>query len=195
MGDVYRPICGVYALADPSTGRVMYVGQATDIEYRYRQHCHPREFRESNRAKASWVTELAEIGLAPKLIVVVEFPTAGISPEMDEAEVSTIRAYKVLGQAEFNIAPGGRAISASATVNAHPDDWHQLELDIRRARALLFEIAQEAGRLAGKPCRKKGQEAVLALDRVAWMLEGKVRKTYPEWTHIFGNRAATSKEV
>jgi hypothetical protein len=177
----------------------MYVGQSVDIEYRYRQHCRPREFRDPNRAKAAWVMELAEVGLAPKLLVVVDCGTdkaTGISPEMDEAEVSTIRAYKVLGEAEFNVSPGGRAVASARSANTHPDDWHQLYLEIKRARAALFEIAQEAGRLAGKPARKKGQEAVLALDRVAWMLEGQMRAIYPEWTHIsrpYGESHAASR--
>lgn len=168
---------GVYALCDPRTNRVMYVGQSIDIEYRYRQHCDPNIW-DNNPRKRNWTKGLRRAGLKPTLRVLVECDY----PESDAEETRLIREFKADGQAEFNRASGGqgnRAVSLSS--NSHPDDWFQIGLSIKSARFKLVMAQAEVGRLAGKRAMKKVASAVRALDQLKIALEAEMLAACPEW--------------
>jgi hypothetical protein len=53
----------IYALVDPRTKEVRYVGQSKYQETRYKQHIH--SFDADNIPKQRWIDELKELGLLP----------------------------------------------------------------------------------------------------------------------------------
>jgi hypothetical protein len=170
---------GIYALIDPRTDRVMYVGQSVDIDYRFRQHLHAWR-NDSNRKKIRWIGELQKLGMVPLLRILEERPFQGC----DEAETRWIRHFKVLGQCEFNRAPGGSIRRPSKLLNGHPDDWFQVGLKVKRVQALLSELRVETYALAGKRGDESIRKVIRTLLQARMALEGVLRGAFPEWTEL-----------
>jgi hypothetical protein len=174
----FRPISGVYALVDPRTDRVMYIGQSVDIDYRYRQHCNPNpKTWDGNLDKRRWIDELKALGKKPTLRILSECR----QPEMDQAEIDLLRDYKAKGQAELNMANGGPSRSASKIDNAHLEEWFQFGRKVKAARELLVEIAREGCQLAGKRGHDPFSDLALRLDKAKWKLETLLLSKFPEW--------------
>lgn len=177
-GGSFRPTMGVYALGDPRTSRIMYVGQSIDIEFRYRQHCDLRKrFDQNNLEKAYWISELVKEGLRPELFILQECSWS----EIDEAERRWIRVYKSQHQAELNITSGGSSRGISNFANTPADDWYQLGLKIKRARLLLSEIWSDLSRLSNAKHVDSFRGVGDKLDRFTRELEDQLADTYPEW--------------
>lgn len=106
----------IYALVDPETNQVCYVGKANDPQYRYKGH-----LREKNNApKARWISGLKERGLKPLLNIVEEVPFA----QWQEREMYWISYYHEQGCPLVNLSLGGEGglyntPSRSAKVSAH----------------------------------------------------------------------------
>lgn len=60
----------VYALGDPRTGEVRYVGATSDVNRRYQDHMTKPE--RSNQMKQLWIDELRMIDQSPVLYVLDE---------------------------------------------------------------------------------------------------------------------------
>lgn len=56
----------IYALVDPRTNCIQYIGQTHDTRERYSSHCNPRRGERSPRAK--WIRALRRRGLRPALV-------------------------------------------------------------------------------------------------------------------------------
>ncbi len=170
---------GIYALIDPRTHRVMYVGQSIDIDYRFRQHLNGW-LHDSNTQKVLWISELRKLGLKPILKVLQECRFY----ECDEVETRWIRHFKVMGQCEFNKSPGGSTRRPSRRLNGHPDDWLQLGLKVKQADALLWEIRKDACALAGARGDTVIRKLSDALLKAKSALEDILLKTFPEWQEL-----------
>jgi hypothetical protein len=175
----WSPTIGVYALVDPRTDRVMYVGQSIDIDFRYRQHLHSSPW-EGNRRKVDWISELRSLGLEPRLVILEECNFASI----DEAERRHIRRFKSEGQCEFNVAAGGKGSGVSRIQNGHPDDWYQVGRKIKAARGLLLEIGDDIYRLSGPKYFDSFRKVVSTLDRFKIQLEGLLIERYPNLLNL-----------
>jgi hypothetical protein len=176
--DGFQPVAGVYALIDPRTGRVMYIGQSIDIDYRYRQHC--TNLRDINREKVEWIWDLGKRALRPQLKVLAECTW----PESDEVESRLIREYKAKGQCELNKIIGGPDRKPNKFLTAHQDDWFHLARKIKYARDLLMEIQQDVFRLAGGPSESKIRGVITALDRCKSFFEHKLYELFPDWLDV-----------
>lgn len=188
----FRPASGVYALVDPRTNRVMYVGQSIDAEYRFRQHCNPEGF-DGNRAKSQWIDGLRRAGLAPRLVILRE----ALGPDSDDAERELIAEYRGRGEAELNRADGGLAArSTSRGKLAHLDDWFQLGIKVKRAREAILEASRAALGVAGNgvaDCEK----VIRSLDAWKYRLEGAMSRAHPgrpDLSRVFYGPISTDKE-
>src|SRR5258706_3676955 len=63
------PVTYIYALADPETGQVRYVGKADKPASRLRNHLTPRHLAHRTK-KNSWLKGLLAKGLRPELVIV-----------------------------------------------------------------------------------------------------------------------------
>ena len=93
----------VYALVDPGTFRVRYIGKSCSGLKQPRRHFSPKSRRESNH-KARWVNSLSERGLAPKIAV--------LEKAEDAADLNFIERFWIaqghgLGWPLTNLTPGG----------------------------------------------------------------------------------------
>lgn len=91
----------IYALA--LQGRVMYVGQAKNINKRYSQHCSLAQNRGNTKVK-QWLTRLAESGAKPELIIIEE------TNEPDIREIHWIKHYRATNSDLLNMADGGQTM-------------------------------------------------------------------------------------
>lgn len=93
----------IYALCDPRTGRVRYIGKARDPVYRWQQHRRGENCRGVRTHRASWLDSLRRDGLAPVLrilaVVTIE--------EWRAAECAWIAHAKALGHDLVNGTEGG----------------------------------------------------------------------------------------
>jgi hypothetical protein len=94
-------VCGAYALIDPRTGVVMYVGLSDDIRYRYIGHSNPKG--ENNPRKNEWVAELDALGFKPTVSLVKKC----YGPKKDEVEIKEICRLHTLGQCQLNMMMRG----------------------------------------------------------------------------------------
>lgn len=60
----------IYALCDPDTGEIRYVGQTTDIERRYKQHL--QVIGKPNTYRKSWIQSLLKQGKEPVMRILEE---------------------------------------------------------------------------------------------------------------------------
>lgn len=88
----------IYALVDPRTEEVRYIGYTGNLKNRYTTHCSLKD--KGNPEKQAWVDELKALKLKPQLIVLEE------TPEKADAllcEKSWIQAYLEQGAILTNV--------------------------------------------------------------------------------------------
>jgi len=114
----------IYALCDPRTGAVRYVGKANNPAYRFRQHV--AKIGNCNAGKHRWVDELAGAGLRPTLTIL----EAVGGDAWQAREKFWIAHYQEFGQADLNVEEGGKASA--------PSVWRgkKFSLDTRRRMSL-----------------------------------------------------------
>jgi hypothetical protein len=95
----------VYALADPRTGAIRYVGWSYDAAQRFKDHLKCARNGRGRTRSANWIRSLLRIDLEP-LQVIVE---TGIG-EWAEAERRWIRYYRRIGADLTNHTDGGGGV-------------------------------------------------------------------------------------
>jgi hypothetical protein len=175
LGRELDKVSGVYALIDPRTSVVMYVGQSINIGVRYRQHCDPEQWA-GNFPKMSWINELSREGLLPSIEVIERCDW----PESDTAEKEAIRRFKADGQCELNITIGGGGRAISKTANTSKDDWIQLGRKIKLAREILCEAQRDAWHMIGRKSSKM-DVVMRKLDHMKCELDNEVHRAFPGW--------------
>jgi hypothetical protein len=92
----------IYALADPETDEIRYVGKADCVKERFASH-----LREAKTGKVSykcnWIRQVTGKNLTPKLIVLEEVS----QEDWKKAEIYYIEEFKKFGHGLTNIAKGG----------------------------------------------------------------------------------------
>lgn len=90
----------IYALADPSTGEVRYVGQSVNPPLRLRQHLWGDH---TNPYKERWLAQLARAGREPALLILEEATQA----TWEARERAWIAFYRAEGARLTNLTEGG----------------------------------------------------------------------------------------
>ncbi len=91
----------IYALVDPSTAEVRYIGQTCDFIRRTREHA--RGYDKGRTHKNIWVRSLSRAGLEPLVIVLEECAEETYA----EAERRWIARYRSAGARLTNLTDGG----------------------------------------------------------------------------------------
>lgn len=93
----------IYALTDPRTGYVRYVGMSQDVESRFRQHCHATS---CNPRKDRWMGELLALGMIPVLSIL---ETIHGYYNALACEGQWVRLYASMGAPLTNLDMGGES--------------------------------------------------------------------------------------
>lgn len=62
----------IYALVDPRTDEIRYIGKTNDIEQRLKNHLNPARYRPTH--KFNWIRKLRRLNMKPYLIILDEVP-------------------------------------------------------------------------------------------------------------------------
>lgn len=92
----------IYALLDPDTDEVRYIGKTNDLNKRMSGHC--RTDQKSKTHKAKWINKLIASGKTPKMLVIEECTL----DTWEEVECRWIAHYRAVNKRLTNIADGGR---------------------------------------------------------------------------------------
>jgi hypothetical protein len=91
----------IYALTDPRTGEIRYVGKTVDLKKRQNFHNCP-SMHQKGSCRRAWVMELRELGLRPKLVSLEECS----EDTWQERERYWIKRYGGVGKL-LNVREGG----------------------------------------------------------------------------------------
>lgn len=92
----------IYALKDPISSRVRYVGKAADPFFRYEEHLQPR-YAGDGTHRGNWVSKLLRDSLTPTLEILDSVPES----EWQFWEKEWIRLYRALEPDLTNATDGG----------------------------------------------------------------------------------------
>lgn len=166
-------MASIYALCDPDTAEVRYIGKANDPEKRLLGHIRDAKVRQT--PVYAWIRKLTAAGLAPEMVVI----RRGCKDWKAE-ERALIAAGRALGLRLLNVADGGdepfmtreqRARNGSATLAAirtgiERKDEAGLPFMDRKRRELArhYEWSARLGRSMGdKAWEMRGVEKLRAL--------------------------------
>src|ERR1700753_3270619 len=91
----------IYALRDPETNEIRYIGKANNSQARLKSHL--RDARTRRTPVYSWINSLLRRGLSPDMIVL---ETCG--PDVwKEREIALIAQYRAASSRLLNVADGG----------------------------------------------------------------------------------------
>jgi hypothetical protein len=93
----------IYALRDPRTRQVRYIGKALDPRGRLRQHISAARLKRCNSKKNGWLKGLLADGHYPILDILAVVP----GPEADRTERAWIARHRALGSPLTNATAGG----------------------------------------------------------------------------------------
>lgn len=113
----------IYALCEPDTGEVRYIGKADDPDKRLWQHLHNR--RHPGLPKAKWIRELVSVGLWPVMKVIAEVP----KDCWETFEKYHIQQAKDAGFQLLNVTLGGDGYCSG---EAHPNWGKPLSRNVKK---------------------------------------------------------------
>lgn len=132
----------IYALEDPQTGLIMYVGYTSNIDLRLKQHL--QSAKQTGTPKEQWLAELKQLNLQPKVIELEEIAIE----DCNNAEIRWIEHFRQKGHKLTNGSKGGGIYQGKETTKVHTN----LYLD-----AQLFQLIE-------KQASKNGQTP-------SWLME------------------------
>lgn len=138
---------GIYALVDPRTGKIRYIGQSVCIETRFHQHCKSK-YADSNYKKIRWVSELAALGLTPELRVLQTYDSL-CSWKIDEDEKRLISQHRRRGDCDLNMATGGKHRGKSKFIMSTDRQWFEIAVNLRRFESQTWDTYKSLEMVCG----------------------------------------------
>ena len=144
-------MAAVYALIDPRTHQLRYIGKALDTEQRERNHFNQSKY--GNAPKSEWVRELRAAGLRPEMLVIEECAPA----DSADREKYWIARARVRGAPLLNMKSGGQGriqtsaetrkrISEGNKGKGHGSEWRAAHAAALRGRKASDETKAKMGK-------------------------------------------------
>ena len=106
----------VYALTDPRSGEIRYIGKSSSGVARPQYHLSPAHIRRETTRKARWLQSLLALGLRAQIEVVEE---CGSVDHANEAERFWISQFRALGFRLTNLTDGGDGAPGRIMTDEH----------------------------------------------------------------------------
>jgi len=106
----------IYALIDPNTKEMRYIGQTNNLKKRLGQHYTPSEFKNKTH-KVNWLKSLVKEGKRADFCILEDNIS---NNEIDEAEIFYISYFKYIGVDLVNDSNGGIASMRGKFGENHP---------------------------------------------------------------------------
>lgn len=119
----------IYALRDPRTNQIRYVGKSNNPTVRCKNHMHEGGFH--NKAKRQWAEELRKQNLRPSIEILEECT----SQNWKNRETYWIKTLRLEGHALLNIAKGGNGCGWGIRTHKHSEST---KAKIREANRVQF---------------------------------------------------------
>jgi hypothetical protein len=100
----------IYALCEPSTGEIRYIGKSTSGLRRPYEHTRPSKYMEGHTHKNCWIRSLAAQGLRPKVLVVEVLPPDTSDEFLSRVESAWIGFLRGQGTRLTNGTDGGDGV-------------------------------------------------------------------------------------
>jgi DNA-directed RNA polymerase specialized sigma24 family protein len=131
----------IYALIDPRTDEVRYVGKTVNLQERMWNHCAPKRLARSKAWKDRWIAQLIAVGLHPRVLVLEE-----ADPDDWEAvEQRWIRYYRESGARLTNVTDGGEGLHGLKR-GPMPEAQRELLRQAKLGRKLSPETREKCAR-------------------------------------------------
>ncbi|TDZ92170.1 GIY-YIG nuclease family protein [Mycobacteroides salmoniphilum] len=135
----------IYALCDPTSGEVRYIGKTIDVRARLRSHLWDSRNPKEHTHKARWIRSLK----SPPVLEIIE--TLSDADDWAERECYWIAKYRSEGARLTNLTNGGDGWSS----NGHTDETKARLREMALARGA--KPPSQSGRKASPETRKKLQ--------------------------------------
>jgi hypothetical protein len=96
----------IYALVDPETELVRYIGKSSSGLSRPKAHLEPSNLKKHNH-RSHWINKLRSKGLAPRIEVLASYPD---DSSLSQEEIRYISMYKEAGCVLTNATDGGEGM-------------------------------------------------------------------------------------
>lgn len=137
----------IYALTDPISGEVRYVGKSDTPKLRLMGHLYGRE-RDANTYKARWIRKLQSAGLTPGLVILEQVPQT----EWQFFEMGWILKFRQSGAKLTNTTDGGEGTNGVV--------WsEESRKKLSDAQKLIFVCAGEKARQRVDAMRRRKPDA------------------------------------
>lgn len=112
----------IYALLDPSSKEVRYIGKSTSGLLRAKSHFSPVKLNKDNTYKGKW---LRSLGQDPGICILT---IAETKEELNQLEIDYIALYKALGARLTNLTEGGEGTPGNVLSEESRDKIRQRQL-------------------------------------------------------------------
>lgn len=144
----------IYALSDPDTGRVRYIGKAKRWQKRYMQHCCLPAIT-ATTPRENWLRELILAGKKPAIHILEE------AVNWDRAERKWIKYYRATHPDLLNIADGGKGVGHLHRAKA-ASIWSNLKTPVQIVKCQMKWSLKPLTRLEGA-----SESRLALLDKIA----------------------------
>lgn len=145
----------IYALIDPRTNEIRYVGKARNVEKRLSRHLHEK----ADTYKCRWVNEMRRSGLAPVIFTLESFIDPDDS-QWPEAERFWISYLKSIGCRLTNADGGGKS-----GFKKSPESIAKLR-GLKRSPEQLARMS--SARIGKSPSRESIEKAKITRRKTGW---------------------------
>lgn len=127
----------IYALCEPITQEVRYIGLTTNLATRYAQHISRSNYLESTNLKATWIRGLASRNLIPSFLV-LQVTDVGHAEEIEEIWIT------------YYLALGARLTNQDKVPNQVRTPRQAVRILAPKAKHMTFiELGKRLGRSEG----------------------------------------------